>query len=246
MYSVLSEISQVFSSPITVFLKSYEHSPLIIAILLGCIGAFAPCQITGNISAITFYGNRTIKKEAIWTEVASFIFGKVVIFSLIGWFAWLFGQSFESEMTKYFPIFRKSIGPLLIITGFVLLGIVKLKFVNRVTLHMPVIMSEGKFGSFLLGVSFSLAFCPTMFVLFFVWLMPTVSSSSYGFILPAMFGIATSIPLLIIFALIELFDAKRLIMKKSKNVSNVVQKVTGAILIIIGFFDMITYWAISF
>ncbi len=91
MYSVLSDISQIFSYPITVFLRSYEHSPLIVAILLGCIGAFAPCQITGNISAITFYGNRVIQKGTIWIEIASFIFGKVVIFSLIGWLAWFFG-----------------------------------------------------------------------------------------------------------------------------------------------------------
>lgn len=214
MYSLLSEISRIFSNPITLFLKSYEHSPLVIAILLGCIGAFAPCQITGNISAITFYGNRTIQKETIWSEVASFIFGKVVIFSLIGWLAWIFGQSFESEMTKYFPILRKLIGPLLMITGLVLVGIVKLKFINRVIVHIPVISKEGIIGSFLLGASFSLAFCPTMFVLFFVWLMPTVIASSYGFILPAVFGIATSIPLLIIFSLIELFDAKRFILKK--------------------------------
>lgn len=244
MYSVLSELSQIISNPITGFLNSYNHSSIVIAILLGCIGAFAPCQITGNVSAVTFYGNRTIQKETIWIEIAFFIFGKMVIFSLIGWFAWLFGQSFESEMTKYFPIFRKLMGPLLMITGLVLIGILKFKFINRVTMHLPVIMKEGKFGSFLLGATFSLAFCPTMFVLFFVWLMPTVISSSYGFLLPAVFGIATSMPLLIIFALIELFDAKRFIMKKSKMVGNLIQKLTGAILLIIGFFDAITYWGI--
>ncbi|WP_421663080.1 sulfite exporter TauE/SafE family protein [Lysinibacillus telephonicus] len=244
MYSVLSELSQIISYPITVFLNSYNQSPIIIAILLGCISAFAPCQITGNISAISFYGNRTIQKETIWIEITSFIFGKVVIFSLIGWFAWIFGQSFESEMTKYFPIFRKLIGPLLIITGLVLIGMLKLKFINRLTIHIPVIMKEGKIGSFLLGATFSLAFCPTMFVLFFVWLMPTVISSSYGFFLPAVFGVATSMPLLIIFALIEVFNAKRLIMKKSKIIGNLIQKLTGAILLIIGFFDAITYWGI--
>lgn len=244
MYTMLSDISNVLTEPVTAFLNAYEHSPLIVAILLGVIGAFAPCQLTGNISAITFYGNRTIQKDTIWSEIAFFILGKVVVFTLIGWFAWIFGQSFETVMTMYFPVFRKFIGPLLILTGLVLMGVIKLKWVNRLTQHMPVIMREGKFGSFLLGASFSLAFCPTMFVLFFVWLMPTVVTSSYGFVLPAVFGIATSIPLLIIFALIEAFDTKRNILRMSKNVGNLIQKTTGFILIIIGLLDTITYWGI--
>ncbi|MEK4229154.1 urease accessory protein UreH domain-containing protein [Solibacillus sp. FSL H8-0538] len=244
MYSLMSEISQIFSEPITLFLNSYEHSPLIVAILLGLVGAVAPCQLTGNMSAITFYGNRTIQKDRYLGEIIYFILGKVVVFSFIGLLAWLFGQSFETRMTEYFPIFRKIIGPLMILTGFVLLGILKLRFLNRVTAHIPMVLKEGKFGSFMLGVSFSLAFCPTMFVLFFIWLMPTVVSTSYGFVLPAIFGIATSIPLILLFGLIWFFDAKRFIMKKSMKIGRAVQKIAGVILIIIGVFDTITYWGI--
>lgn len=242
MYSLMSEISQVISEPITLFLNSYEHSPLIVAILLGLVGAVAPCQLTGNMSAITFYGNRTIQKDRYWVEIIFFILGKVVVFSFIGLFAWLFGQSFETKMTEYFPIFRKVIGPLMILTGLVLLGVLKLRVLNHLSAHIPMVLREGKFGSFLLGVSFSLAFCPTMFVLFFVWLMPTVISTSYGLVLPAIFGVATSIPLIILFILIEAFDTKSLIMKKSKKIGGVIQKAAGSILVIIGILDMITYW----
>lgn len=244
MYGLLSELSGMISKPISLFLTSYEHSPFIMALLLGFIGAFAPCQLTGNISAITFYGNRTIQKENIWSEITYFILGKVMVFSVIGWLAWFFGQSFETEMTTYFPLLRKAIGPLLVITGLVLLGLFKLRIITRLSTHMPLIMKEGRLGSFLLGASFSLAFCPTMFVLFFVWLMPVVVTTSYGFILPAIFGIATSVPLLILFSLMELFNTKRLIIKRSKEIGNVVQKVTGIILIVIGVMDAITYWGI--
>lgn len=242
MYNLLSKISNFFSEPISTFLNSYEHSPLIIAILLGLIGAFAPCQLTGNISAITFYGYRTIRSENVWKELASFILGKVFVFSLIGWFAWIFGQVFEREMTNYFPIFRKIIGPLLIMTGLMLLGVFKFTFIDRLTTKIPLVMKEGKLGSFLLGASFSIAFCPTMFVLFFIWLMPTVVTTSYGFVLPAVFGLATSIPLLVIFALIEAFDAKGLILKRSKGIGAVVHRLSGVLLVTIGFFDTLTYW----
>lgn len=244
MYNLMSQISSTISEPISVFLNSYEHSPIIIAILLGLIGAIAPCQLTGNISAITLYGNRTIQMDKNWREIVSFITGKVVVFTFIGLLAWILGQSFETKMTEYFPIFRKAIGPLLIITGFIMLGILKLKLLNRLTLHIPLVIKEGSLGSFLLGASFAIAFCPTMFVLFFVWLMPTVISTPYGLVLPAIFGLATSIPLFIILALIWSFDVKGLIMKKSMKVGRVIQRFAGVILILIGVLDTITYWGI--
>ncbi len=244
MYSILSDIGLTITKPISIFLNSYEHSAIIIAILTGLIGAFAPCQLTGNLSAITLYGTRTIRMDNNWGEIISFIAGKVVVYSFLGFFAWIFGQSFETSLTMYFPIFRKIIGPLLIITGLVLLGIMKLKFLNKVSSHIPTRFKEGKTGSFLLGASFAIAFCPTMFVLFFMLLMPAVVSSSYGFILPTIFGVATSIPILIILGLIWYFDVKGLIMKKSMKIGRTIQKVAGIILIIIGIFDTITYWGI--
>lgn len=209
--------------------------------MLGLIGALAPCQLTGNLSAITLYGSRTIRMTSNWGEISFFILGKVVVFSLIGLFAWLFGQSFETKMTTYFPIFRKAIGPLLILTGLVLIGVLKLRFLDRLT-RIPIFLKEGKFGSFLMGASFSIAFCPTMFVLFFVWLMPTVATSSYGFILPAVFGIATAVPLILLFGLLSMFDSKRLIMRLSKKMGSSIQLIAGVLLIIIGILDTITYW----
>lgn len=244
MYSLMSRFSQTISEPVTVFLRSYEHSPIVVALLLGLIGAVAPCQLTGSMSAITFYGNRTVQMKNNWGEIVAFIAGKIVVFSLIGLLAWIFGQSFETKMTEYFPLFRKLIGPLLVVTGLVLLGIFKLRFLNRLTMYIPMALKEGKSGSFMLGASFSLAFCPTMFVLFFVWLMPTVVSTSYSFLLPAVFGIATSIPLILLFVLIWFFDAKKIIMKRSMKTGRMIQRIAGVILVIIGFFDTLTYWGI--
>lgn len=242
MYSWLSQISQMISGPVSTFLHSYEHSPIIIAILLGLIGALAPCQITGNMSAITLYGNRAIQKENNWPEIIAFMLGKVVIYTSIGLLAWVFGQSFESKLTQYFPVFRKAMGPLFIVTGLVLLGFLKLRFLDGLSKYMPKILKQGKMGSFLLGASFAMAFCPTMFVLFFVWLMPTVIATPYGIVLPAIFGVMTSLPLLIILGLIWYFGVRGIIMKKSMKIGRLIQKVAGVLLIIIGILDTITYW----
>ncbi|EGQ19921.1 cytochrome c biogenesis protein transmembrane protein [Sporosarcina newyorkensis 2681] len=244
MYGLMSKISQVITEPVTILINSFEQYPLVVALLLGLIGAVAPCQLTGNMSAITLYGNRTIQMKNDMGEIVAFIIGKVVVFSFLGLFVWFFGESFENSLTEYFPLFRKVIGPLIIITGLVLLGILKLGFLQKITMRIPMRLRNGKLGSFMLGASFSLAFCPTMFVLFFVWLMPLVVTTSYGLVLPVVFGVATSLPLIVLFLLIWLFDAKRLIMKKSMKAGRIVQRLAGVILIIIGIADTITYWGI--
>lgn len=244
MYGLMSKISQIVTEPVTILINTFEQYPLVVALLLGLIGAVAPCQLTGNMSAITLYGNRTIQMKNDMGEIVSFIVGKIAVFMSLGLLVWFFGESFESSLTEYFPVFRKVIGPLIIITGLVLLGILKLGFLQKLTKHIPMRLRNGKLGSFMLGVSISLAFCPTMFVLFFVWLMPLVMTTSYGFVLPAVFGIATSLPLIVLFLLIWLFDAQRLIMNKSMKAGRVVQRFAGVILVFIGVIDTITYWGI--
>lgn len=244
MYAMMSKMSQVIMDPVTVLIHSLEGYPFIVAILLGIVGAVAPCQLTGNMSAITLYGNQTVQKQNNIAEVLSFIAGKIAVFSFLGFLVWMFGETFEDSLIVYFPIIRKVIGPLIIVTGLVLLGVLKLKLLQKITVHIPVRLKSGKLGSFLLGASFSLAFCPTMFVLFFLLLMPITISTAYGFIFPAVFGIATSLPLLVLYFLIWFFDAKRLIMKRSMRTGRIVQRVAGILLIIIGVSDTITFWEI--
>ncbi|WP_249645803.1 MULTISPECIES: sulfite exporter TauE/SafE family protein [unclassified Lysinibacillus] len=244
MYSVMSTISQFISEPITQLLHGYEHSAWMMAVLLGLIGALAPCQITGNMSAITFYDSRTLHRSSIWQEIMFFMMGKVVVFSGLGLLAWLLGQSFETKMTLYFPIFRQAIGPMLLLTGFVLIGLVKFTFLQRLSSKLPPIVKEGNLGAFLMGASFSIAFCPTMFVLFFVWLMPIVASTSYGFILPSIFGVATAVPLIIMLLLLYVFNAKRLIVRTSMKMGRSMQMIAGLLLLLVGMIDTITYWGL--
>lgn len=244
MYSVMSTISQFISEPITQLLHGYEHSAWMMAVLLGLIGALAPCQITGNMSAITFYGSRTLHRSSIWQEIMFFMMGKVVVFSGLGLLAWLLGQSFETKMTLYFPIFRQAIGPMLLLTGVVLIGLVKFTFLQRLSSKLPPIVKEGNLGAFLMGASFSIAFCPTMFVLFFVWLMPIVASTSYGFILPSIFGVATAVPLIIMLLLLYVFNAKRLIVRTSMKMGRSMQMIAGLLLLLVGMIDTITYWGL--
>jgi len=242
MYQLFSKISTTLSEPFSIFAHSFSEYPFLVALFLGLVGAVAPCQLTGNISAITYYGNRTIQSRTEWAEVLAFILGKIVVFSLLGLLVWLFGQTFEKSMLVYFPFSRNMIGPLIIFVGLVLLGVFKLNLLNTLVSKIPLRLKKGKLGSFLMGVSFSIAFCPTMFVLFFITLMPLVLTSPYGMVLPAVFGLATSLPLLLVLASMWFLGINKRTFKNSKRFGLIVQKAAGILLILIGLIDTFTYW----
>lgn len=244
MYEFFNQISNFLTQPFLNLARSFESIPILFAFLLGIVGAMVPCQFTGNIGAITLYGNKSLQKGLAWADVIIFTLGKVVVFSGLGLLVWFLGREFQAEMTLYFPWFRKIIGPMFILVGIILLGIIKMKW-KLTMLEVPKeSFKKGKLGPFLMGVSFSLGFCPTMFILFFVTLMPIVLSTSYGVVLPSLFAIGTSLPLFIALALVWYYGASGAVLKKGRKVGLFIQRIAGAILVILGILDTITYWTI--
>lgn len=110
-----------------------------------------------------------------------------------------------------------------------MVGVIKLKGTISIVKQVEGNHLERPFASFLLGFSFSLAFCPTMFVLYFVSLIPVVLSSSYGFILPTLFAIVTVLPLIIIIFLIWYVGGSGALLKKGRKFGSFIQKVEGTL-----------------
>jgi cytochrome c-type biogenesis protein len=206
MYEFFSKLSNILSEPFINLIYGTEGIPILFAFILGIVGALAPCQFTGNIGAITLYGNKSLQKGLAWSEVVFFTLGKILTFTALGLLAWSLGNEFQREITGFFPWMRKVIGPVLLLSGLFMLGIIKLRGTLTLLKIPRDVIKEGKLGSFLMGVSFSLAFCPTMFVLFFISLMPVVVSNSYGFVLPSIFSIGTTLPLFMAIFLIWYFE----------------------------------------
>lgn len=243
MYQILQQLSHSISEPFLNAAYGLEHIPILSALLLGIVGALAPCQFTGNLSAITLFGNHSLQKRAAWGETLFFVLGKVVAFSSLGFIVWLLGAEFQQSLINYFPWIRKLLGPLMIVIGLYLLGVFTMRW--TLTLWKNKSEKKGKLGAFLLGFSFSLGFCPTMFILFFIILMPMAFSASYGAIVPSVFALGTSIPLLIAVFLVWYFGLSGTFMKKGRKLGQTVQRVAGTIIILIGILDTITYWELT-
>src|SRR5207244_4516732 len=57
---------------------------------------------------------------------------------------------------------------------------------------------DGASGAFVLGTAFSLAFCPTLFLLFFGLTIPLALASPVGVLYPGLFAVGTALPLLLL------------------------------------------------
>jgi cytochrome c-type biogenesis protein len=245
MYEWFSQISQFLSQPFLSLKYATEGIPIVTAFILGIIGALAPCQFTGNLGAMTIYGNQSLQTRIAWTEMLFFIVGKMVVFTGLGLIVWMLGSEVQTNLTLIFPWVRKAFGPLLIFVGLFMIGIIKFRKTLTLGSIPERLLKKGKLGAFLLGVSFTLGFCPTMFILFFVTLMPITLSVSYGPILPTIFAIGTSLPLILAIILIWYFGLSGKLMKKSgRKLGTIVQKLAGAFMLILGILDTLTYWSI--
>ena len=99
MYAFLSEISNTLSSPFFQMVEGTKEFPLLAAVVLGIIGALAPCQLTGNIGAMTLYGARSLETGQQWKEIASFILGKITVFSGLGLVVLVLGMEIQTILS---------------------------------------------------------------------------------------------------------------------------------------------------
>ncbi|UPM56126.1 sulfite exporter TauE/SafE family protein [Gottfriedia acidiceleris] len=215
--------------------------PIIAAFVLGVVGTLAPCQLTGNMGVIMIISNDTLKKTIPWKNMFKFILGKIVAFGVLGGLTWWFGRQFSSNIVFLFPYTRKLMGLTIILSGLLLLGFFN-KQLAKILLYKPIFRFTAKSNYFIIGILFSLAFCPTMFSLFFFTLMPLSFTSIIGYLLPLLFAMGTAIPLLLFMFFIDTFNLQSYLLKKGRVVGGYVQKLFGYGLILLGLYDAYIYW----
>ncbi|WP_147803060.1 sulfite exporter TauE/SafE family protein [Alkalicoccus halolimnae] len=240
MFETIDSLSQIIREPFMNAARQTESIPLLFAFLLGIVGALAPCQLSGNVSAITLYGTNSLRKGISWSETIFYVLGKITAFSGLGLIVVLLGQEFQRQLPIFFEPFRMLLGPLLIVIGLYMMGVFTLRFLIPLWKHKQ--KKRGKWGAFLLGFSFSLGFCPTMFLLFFVLLLPVAVTSSSGAALPAVFAVGTSLPFLLVIFVIWYLELGGQAVKTGRKIGGVVQKGAGVLMVLWGILDVLTFW----
>jgi cytochrome c-type biogenesis protein len=228
---------------------SYDiQIPIIAALILGILGAFSPCQLSTNVAAFAFISRDIGETKRVTRSALAYLLGKVVVYSLVGGAAILLGLQLAQASIPVVVFTRKALGPVLVLLGLLMLGIVKLSlpFFARISENLKSQLGERRDArsSFLLGVAFSFAACPTLFVLFFGSLVPlAIAASVAGLTFPAIFAVGTTFPLMLFVALLAFGAQSVTPMVRNLRAADVwVTRIAAIVFILVGINEIVLYW----
>jgi cytochrome c-type biogenesis protein len=172
-YAILSTLNAAVAGPLRELADSIDV-PLVSALLLGLIGATSPCQLTTNAGALAYVARAGGPQRSAAVNAAAYLLGKALVYTVIGATVILAGRQLAQGSIPVIVAARKVLGPLMILLGLYLLGLLPLRFSFGQGLAgwLEARASSGVAGAFLLGAAFSFAFCPTLFLLFFGLTIP--------------------------------------------------------------------------
>lgn len=173
--------------------------PLLAAFALGVLVALNPCQLAISISALA-YEYRNGKK---FLDGIIYALGRTLTYTLLGWVTMCLigGGSNVAGLQNVLSMAEK-------IVPYVLIGI-GIYLIYRAFRHHHhhgddchnsgrIIKRNGPLGSLVLGMTLAFAFCPESAIFYFGMMIPLSLSSSVGAMVPLVFGLAASIPVIII------------------------------------------------
>jgi cytochrome c-type biogenesis protein len=177
-----------------------DHSPyaFLTAIVLGLMTAISPCPLATNISAIGFISRDLEDRKRVFRNGLVYTLGRMISYTGLAVLIY-FGASKMNLSMLFQGWGEKVLGPLLILIGLSMLGVLKIKFPGF-SKWTDKIGENGKgsyWSSLLLGMIFALAFCPYSGVLYFVMLIPMTIASPGGLYLPVLYAIATGLPVIL-------------------------------------------------
>ena len=172
--------------------------PWLSALALGLMTAISPCPLATNITAVGFISRDIENRNRVFINGLLYTLGRAITYTVIALVIY-FGVD-QFKFSGFFQRYgEKFLGPLLIIIGLFMLGIIKIKFpgMGGLTSKMQNKTNWGYFDAVLLGLVFALAFCPYSGVLYFGMLVPMTVASPSGLYLPVIFALATGVPVII-------------------------------------------------
>lgn len=244
-YQLLGTFQRELTEPIRGLIENVGLPP-VTALLLGVLGALSPCQLTTGAGAVALIGRHPDRRPLL--AGFAYVGGKALVYALLGLLVVLLGQALATSSIPVIQVVRRILGPLMLVIGLVLIGALR----SRLTLGLGErvaafaanrLDATRPRGAFVLGMAFALAFCPTLFLLFFGLLIPLALASPGGLLFPALFALGTAVPLLVLLALLGLgLGGTARASSVMQRAQPILTSVAGFVLIAAGLNDTIVYW----
>lgn len=219
-----------------------SNFPFLSAFILGLMTAISPCPLATNITAIGYISKDIQSQRKVFYNGLIYTLGRGISYTVIGLLFYLGANQFQ--FSGFFQMWgEKILGPLLIIIGAFMLGLIKINIpgMGSLTQIMQKKSNDGFWGVLLLGIVFALAFCPYSGVLYFGMLVPMTIGSASGLYLPMIFALATGIPV-ILFSWILAFSVSSVggIYNKMKTFEIWFRRIVAILFMIVGIYYIYT------
>jgi len=214
------------------------------ALWLGIMTSISPCPLATNVAAISFLAKKITHPFFVLLSGIAYTLGRMLTYVLLGFILInsILGIPQVAQFLQKYMV--KALGPILIITGLILLDIIKINFpgLSLSQKHHNKLVEAGAPGAFLLGAIFALAFCPVSAALFFGSLIPLALQSKFGVTLPIIYGIGTGLPVLV-FAIAIAMGVSSLSrwFNKLTKLEYYMRKATGIIFILVGIYYLASH-----
>lgn len=168
------------------------------ALWLGILTSISPCPLASNVAAIAFLGRGLGHPTRVLLAGMAYSTGRAVTYVLVATVVATSLLSIPSLSMFLQQQMSRILGPALIIIGVVLSGRIRIAVPSWTRDGAAEKRAEraGVVGAAGLGMLFALSFCPVSAGLFFGALLPLALGANSKFLIPAVFGVGTGLPVI--------------------------------------------------
>lgn len=209
------------------------------ALWLGLLTAVSPCPLATNLAATAYLSRRVESRSRAVGGALAYTLGRIAAYGSIAGilsFGVASAPALSQGLQRWMP---PLLGPMLILTGMVLIGLLSLPLGMRLANQASAEKwaSRGLSGEWVLGFLFALSFCPVSAALFFGSLLPATLGSGRVAVPVMLYGIGTAAPVAA-FSLLMIFSTRISsdLVGGIQKIQPAVLKVTGVMLLIGGIY----------
>jgi cytochrome c-type biogenesis protein len=214
------------------------------AFWFGLLTSVSPCPLATNITAISYVGRRSGSTRGMLLSGLFYTAGRAVVYVAIAVSLMASLLSAPRVSLALQVWMNKLLGPILILVGMVLLGLLRIRFRSRGMSEelQSRIARWGVLVALALGMLFALSFCPVSATLFFGSLLPLAMKHESGVLLPLAYGVGTAIPV-VVFAIILAFGTRWLgkAFDRVTKMERWMRTATGVVFVGVGIYMSLVY-----
>jgi len=232
-----------------IFLGTMGESPIpvIAAFFIGLMTAISPCPLATNITAIAYISKRIDSSRHTLLTGFVYTLGRMAAYIAVASVIVFFGMNIQIIALGLQHYGERLLGPFLLLCGIYLLDIVHFDwlpagdwfsgFTSGISARLA---GKGYLGAFLLGVIFALSFCPFSAVLFFAMLIPLALGAGDPVIIPAVFALATGLPVIVIsYLLVRGLGKSKGVIQKIGDAEKWIRRTVAAVFIVVGVYYIV-------